>query len=138
VSAGLQNRAGNIGLRIGRKHIQERVRDANAKLRVSINELTCRSITFASETDGASLAERGFLQLSIASNRRWSVGSLEQRLINRHARKKVTVVDFEKCRSRLTKCTKQQQRCGSEVDPVCGSDANTYSNQCHLNVAICL
>ncbi|KAG5305573.1 AGRIN protein, partial [Acromyrmex insinuator] len=55
-----------------------------------------------------------------------------------HARRKVTVVDFEKCRSRLTKCMKQQQRCGSEVDPVCGSDANTYPNQCHLNVAICL
>lgn len=54
------------------------------------------------------------------------------------ARRKVTVVDFEKCRARLTKCMKQQQRCGNEVDPVCGSDANTYPNQCHLNVAVCL
>ncbi|XP_015171859.1 PREDICTED: serine protease inhibitor dipetalogastin [Polistes dominula] len=54
------------------------------------------------------------------------------------ARRKVTVVDFEKCRPRLTKCMKQQQRCGNEVDPVCGSDASTYPNQCHLNVAICL
>lgn len=56
----------------------------------------------------------------------------------RQARRKVTVVDFEKCKSRLTKCTKQQQRCGNDVDPVCGSDANTYPNQCHLNVAVCL
>ncbi|GAB1867846.1 Serine protease inhibitor dipetalogastin [Camponotus japonicus] len=55
-----------------------------------------------------------------------------------HARRKITVVDFEKCRARLTKCMKQQLRCGSEVDPVCGSDANTYPNQCHLNVAVCL
>ncbi|CAD1476030.1 unnamed protein product, partial [Heterotrigona itama] len=54
------------------------------------------------------------------------------------ARRKITVVDFEKCRARLTKCMKQQQRCGNEVDPVCGSDANTYPNQCHLNVAVCL
>lgn len=56
----------------------------------------------------------------------------------RQARRKVTVVDFEKCKNRLTKCTKQQQRCGNDVDPVCGSDANTYPNQCHLNVAVCL
>lgn len=58
--------------------------------------------------------------------------------ICRQARRKVSVVEFEKCRPRLTKCTKQQQRCGSDVDPVCGSDANTYPNQCHLNVAVCL
>ncbi|KMR04987.1 serine protease inhibitor dipetalogastin isoform x3 [Lasius niger] len=59
-------------------------------------------------------------------------------IIDRQARRKITVVDFEKCRSRLTKCMKQKLRCGSEVDPVCGSDANTYPNQCHLNVAVCL
>jgi len=35
VSPGLQKRAGDFGLRIGRKRVQERVRDANAKLRVS-------------------------------------------------------------------------------------------------------
>ena len=56
----------------------------------------------------------------------------------RNTRRKVTSVDFEKCRTRLSKCVKQQQHCGTDVDPVCGSDANSYPNQCHLNVAICL
>lgn len=36
VSLGLQKRTGNISLRIGWEHIQERMRDANAKLRVGI------------------------------------------------------------------------------------------------------
>lgn len=36
MSPGLQKRARSIDLRIGRKYLQERVRDANAKLRVRV------------------------------------------------------------------------------------------------------
>jgi len=67
VSLGLQKRAGNIGLRIRREHIQERVRDANAKLRVSIKRVaTCLTLVACDnvyklvddETVGASPSER--------------------------------------------------------------------------------
>lgn len=56
----------------------------------------------------------------------------------RQPRRKITVVDFDKCQTRMTKCMKQKKKCSDEVDAVCGSDANTYTNQCHLNIAICM
>lgn len=56
----------------------------------------------------------------------------------RQSRRKVSAVDFDKCKARLTKCSKQQLKCSRDIDPICGSDANTYPNQCHLNVAICM
>lgn len=36
---GLQGRAGSVGMRIGRERVQERVRNANVKLRVSSSSL---------------------------------------------------------------------------------------------------
>lgn len=29
-------------------------------------------------------------------------------------------------------------KCSDDIDPVCGSDARTYINQCHLNMGTCL
>lgn len=43
---------------------------------------------------------------------------------------------MEKCRNRLTKCLKM--KCTNDMDPVCGTDARTYTNQCALNMATCL
>ena len=50
--------------------------------------------------------------------------------------RRVVKVDFEKCKNRLTKCLKT--KCSNEPDPVCGTDARTYTNQCQLNLATCL
>ncbi|KAI8432980.1 hypothetical protein MSG28_013862 [Choristoneura fumiferana] len=51
-------------------------------------------------------------------------------------RKIVKKVDMEKCRSKMNKCLKV--KCPSEPDPVCGTDANVYTNPCQLKVATCL
>ena len=59
-------------------------------------------------------------------------------MLSSSTRRKVTAVEFDKCKARMTKCSKQQKLCDANPDPVCGSDANTYTNQCHLNVAVCL
>lgn len=52
------------------------------------------------------------------------------------SKKKVTKVDLEKCRTRINKCNKVQ--CSDDEDPICGNDAQTYKNQCHLDQATCL
>lgn len=36
----------------------------------------------------------------------------------------------------MSKCAKT--KCSNEADPVCGTDAQTYRNQCQLNLATCL
>lgn len=50
--------------------------------------------------------------------------------------RRVAKVDFDKCKARQAKC--QKIKCSEEFDPVCGSDARTYHNQCQLNLAACL
>lgn len=45
-------------------------------------------------------------------------------------------MDLDKCKSRLAKCAKI--KCNDDRDPVCGTDARTYPNQCRLNAATCL
>lgn len=45
---------------------------------------------------------------------------------------------MEKCRPRLTKCANRAKCEGQGVDPVCGTDARTYPNQCQLGIASCL
>ncbi|XP_018334897.1 serine protease inhibitor dipetalogastin, partial [Agrilus planipennis] len=52
------------------------------------------------------------------------------------ANKKVSRVDFEKCRPKLSRC--QKTKCPSDMDPVCGTDAKTYTNPCQLSIATCL
>ncbi|XP_065352950.1 serine protease inhibitor dipetalogastin-like [Cloeon dipterum] len=51
-------------------------------------------------------------------------------------KRSVTKVDFEKCRKKFTNCNMLQ--CNNEEDFVCGSDAKTYRNPCHLQIATCL
>nr|CAD7204337.1 unnamed protein product [Timema douglasi] len=53
-----------------------------------------------------------------------------------NSRRKVTRVDFEKCRARLSKCSKS--KCTGEVDPVCGTDSHSYINMCELQQATCI
>jgi hypothetical protein len=53
------------------------------------------------------------------------------------SKRRVQPVDFEKCRTKLTKCNKLQ-KCVKEVDPVCGTDSHTYINKCQLQIATCL
>ncbi|KAI4467599.1 follistatin-related [Holotrichia oblita] len=60
----------------------------------------------------------------------------ELRMLNCGSYRRVAKVDFDKCKSRQTKC--QKIKCSDEFDPVCGSDARTYNNQCQLNLATCL
>ncbi|XP_017779297.1 PREDICTED: serine protease inhibitor dipetalogastin [Nicrophorus vespilloides] len=60
----------------------------------------------------------------------------ELKLLNCGSNKRVSKVDFEKCRNRLQKCLKI--KCSNDPDPVCGTDARTYKNQCLLNLATCL
>ncbi|KAJ8925409.1 hypothetical protein NQ315_009241 [Exocentrus adspersus] len=60
----------------------------------------------------------------------------ELKLLNCGSTRRVTKVDFEKCRNRLSKCLKI--KCSTDSDPVCGTDARTYTNQCQLNLATCL
>lgn len=50
--------------------------------------------------------------------------------------RRVAKVDIDKCKARQSKC--QKIKCSEEFDPVCGSDAHTYPNQCQLNLATCL
>nr|XP_023012352.1 agrin-like [Leptinotarsa decemlineata] len=60
----------------------------------------------------------------------------ELKLLNCGNNRRVTKVDYEKCRGRLSKCIKM--KCSKDFDPVCGTDARTYTNQCQLNLATCL
>ncbi|XP_063217417.1 agrin [Bacillus rossius redtenbacheri] len=52
------------------------------------------------------------------------------------SRRRVTRVDFEKCRGRVAKCSRS--KCERGLDPVCGTDAHTYANLCELQVASCM
>ncbi|KAF5283957.1 hypothetical protein FQR65_LT13649 [Abscondita terminalis] len=60
----------------------------------------------------------------------------EIKMLNCGSVRKVTKVDFDKCQGKLSKCLKI--KCPSEMDPVCGTDARSYTNQCFLSVATCL
>ena len=53
------------------------------------------------------------------------------------SKRRVSSVDFEKCRAKFNKCNKQA-KCSKDIDPVCGTDAHTYTNKCHLMIATCL
>nr|CAI5842728.1 unnamed protein product [Callosobruchus analis] len=60
----------------------------------------------------------------------------ELKLLNCGSNRRVSKVDYDKCRNRLAKCLKI--KCNNDPDPVCGTDARTYTNQCQLNLATCL
>jgi len=47
----------------------------------------------------------------------------------------ITVVSFNHCASKNAMC--QKLVCGNEYSPVCGNDAITYTNLCHLQMATC-
>ncbi|XP_073987653.1 serine protease inhibitor dipetalogastin isoform X1 [Rhodnius prolixus] len=54
-----------------------------------------------------------------------------------HSKRKVIVVEMDKCKQRLHKCAKI--KClDDNGDQVCGTDARTYKTMCHLKVATCL
>ena len=48
----------------------------------------------------------------------------------------ITVVSFKNCASKNAMCNKLI--CSEEKSPVCGNDANTYANMCHLHKATCM
>ncbi|XP_060536138.1 serine protease inhibitor dipetalogastin [Cylas formicarius] len=60
----------------------------------------------------------------------------ELKMLNCGNIRRVAKVDFEKCKARISKCSKI--KCSNDLDPVCGTDAQTYTNQCHLNSATCM
>ncbi|XP_050294378.1 agrin [Anthonomus grandis grandis] len=60
----------------------------------------------------------------------------ELRMLNCGNNRRVIKVDFDKCKNRLNKCLKT--KCSNQFDPVCGTDAKTYNNECQLNLATCL
>ncbi|KAG5869289.1 hypothetical protein JTB14_028628 [Gonioctena quinquepunctata] len=66
----------------------------------------------------------------------YSLSECELKLSNCGNNRRVVKVDLEKCRGRLAKCIKT--KCPKDFDPVCGTDARTYTNQCQLNLATCL
>ena len=45
------------------------------------------------------------------------------------------MVSFKNCASKNAMC--QKLVCGNEFSPVCGNDAITYTNHCHLQMATC-
>ena len=47
----------------------------------------------------------------------------------------ITVVSFKNCASKNAMCEKLI--CHNEYSPVCGNDAITYTNMCHLQKATC-
>lgn len=58
-------------------------------------------------------------------------------IIRSHSKRKVIVVEMDKCKQRLHKCAKI--KClDDNGDQVCGTDARTYKTICHLKVATCL
>ena len=47
----------------------------------------------------------------------------------------ITVVSFKNCASKNAMC--QKLVCSNNYSPVCGNDAITYTNHCHLQMATC-
>lgn len=59
----------------------------------------------------------------------------ELKLLNCGSNRRVSKVDFDKCKARREKCSKIT--CTDEEDLVCGTDAKTYKNQCYLSQQTC-